>query len=316
MKRAFATTLLLLLLIAGLLVSCTTKRALDGDNVAMINNEAITNGDLDTRLKVYELFFRQPVNDPASKQQLLDQMVRERLILQQAGPLGATVTDDQVETEMAKFLDALEQQYQGREAVTSRLAELGLTNENIADFLRAFLLSQAIVEKKDAEVTVTADEVRAFYDQNVAQLYTFKEDAVRAAHVLLPLDQEEKARDVSARARAGEEFAALAKSYSIDTGSAQRGGDLGYFTHGEMVSEFADAAFAMGVGQISDPVKSQFGWHVIKLLDKAGPGQLPFEKARDDAEAKGLSQKQDQALQKWTTDLEKAAKIEKATLKT
>src|SRR5581483_4572378 len=99
-------------------------------------------------------------------------------------------------------------------------------------------------------------------------------EQVRASHILLKTDGKDdaavkaKAMDIAKQAKAGADFAELAKKYSEDDSNAKNGGDLDYFARGRMVPEFDQAVFAMTPGQISDPIKTQFGYHIIKLVDK------------------------------------------------
>lgn len=304
---------LMLALVMFLAVGCGGPK-LGADTLAVVNGRPVTRAEFETRLKIFELFYQQPVAELSRRQQVLDQMVRDLLIREQATQMGLSVTDEEVETEMSRFFGSLDRQYSGREAVNRRLQEMGLTNEAIATFLREYLLSQKVVVKKRSEVTVTEEELQSFYQQKRDTLYTFKEDVVRAAHILVPLDQEEKAQEIAAKAKAGGDFRELARLYSVDPGSSQQGGDLGYFTRSGMVKEFADAAFGMDPGRTSDPVRSQFGWHIILVLDKQAPGVLPFDKVREDAANRILIEKQEKAYQQWVADLERNAKITKTTL--
>ncbi len=130
-------------------------------------------------------------------------------------------------------------------------------------------------------------EVRAYYDSHPNDFPV--SDRVHAEHILIKVDRDakpeadaaakKKAEDLAARARKGEDFAELAKKYSEDPGSKERGGDLGAFARGAMVKPFEDAAFSMAPGQISDPVKTPFGYHVIKLVEKLPPGKQSLEEA-------------------------------------
>ncbi len=143
------------------------------------------------------------------------------------------------------------------------------------EFLRLRSLHIAFVEEKVAGA-ITDEEVRARYDQEIAAQPPVNE--VRASHILV--DSEEKAKEIIAALDGGADFADLAKENSSD-GSAEGGGDLGYFGPGRMVPEFEQAAFALEVGQYTkEPVKSQFGWHIIIVTDKR-PQQPPaFEQVR------------------------------------
>ena len=130
-------------------------------------------------------------------------------------------------------------------------------------------------------------EVRAYYDSHPNDFPAV--DRVHAAHILIKVDRDakpevdaaakKKAEDLAARARKGEDFAELARKYSDDPGSKEHGGDLGPFARGAMVKPFEDAAFSMSPGQISDPVKSPFGYHVIKVIEKLPPGKQSIEEA-------------------------------------
>jgi peptidyl-prolyl cis-trans isomerase C len=140
------------------------------------------------------------------------------------------------------------------------------------EFLRLRALHIAFVEEKVAGA-ITDEMVRARYDQEIAAQPPVNE--VRASHILV--DTEEKAKEIIAQLDAGGDFAELAKANSSD-GSAAGGGDLGYFGPGRMVPEFEAAAFALEVGQYTkEPVKSQFGWHIILVTDKRPETPPAFE---------------------------------------
>ncbi len=122
---------------------------------------------------------------------------------------------------------------------------------------------------------VTDEEIKAAYDSESAKVA--QTERVRARHVLL--GSEKEATDILARLKAGEKFEDLAKKYSLD-GSKDYGGDLGYFTAPEMVAEFSKAAFALKVGEVSQPVKTDFGWHVIKIEDRKTGAAQPFDQVK------------------------------------
>lgn len=128
---------------------------------------------------------------------------------------------------------------------------------------RQKLVVKKLLETKTRGVVKEAD-VKREYDRLVARMKN--EQEVRARHILVASEQE--AKDIKARLDKGESFEKLAAEVSKDPGSAKEGGDLGYFTQGKMVKSFSDAAFKLSKGQISAPVKSDFGWHIIKVEDK------------------------------------------------
>jgi len=148
---------------------------------------------------------------------------------------------------------------------------------------------------------VTEDKVKAVYEEQAAKVPN--EERARARHILVGTEKE--ATDIRARLENGEKFEDLAKQYSLD-GSKEYGGDLGYFTAGEMVPEFSKAAFALKIGDVSQPVKTEFGWHLIKLEDRRQGGPQPYDQVKDPIRMV-LTRKlvQDQVL-----ELRKAASIE------
>src|SRR5499426_2960311 len=168
-------------------------------------------------------------------------------------------------------------------------------------FLRNKLLMGALLQQRSKEVA-TEEEMRKVYDDAIKQ--ASNEEEVRARHILVETEDEAKA--IVEQLKAGADFAALAKEKSKDPGSAE-GGDLGYFTKDQMVPEFADVAFKMYPGQLSNPVKTQFGWHVIKLEDKRTKQPPEFEKVKDQIEAYVARKAQSE----FVANLRKTAKIER-----
>ncbi|HTV36869.1 MAG TPA: peptidylprolyl isomerase [Xanthobacteraceae bacterium] len=130
-------------------------------------------------------------------------------------------------------------------------------------FERNKVLMEAVLQRA-GEAAVTDDALHKVYDEAVKQMPT--EEEVRARHILVATEDE--AKDIEAQLKKGADFATLAKEKSKDPSGAANGGDLGYFTKDQMVPEFAAAAFKLDKGQISDPVHTQFGWHIIKVEDK------------------------------------------------
>jgi peptidyl-prolyl cis-trans isomerase C len=169
--------------------------------------------------------------------------------------------------------------------------------------VEAQLINQAYMQKK-VRPAVTEEAIKARYDQAVKEFVPAEE--VRARHILV--ETEEGARSVIAELGRGVDFAELAKSRSADKGSGAMGGDLGYFVKDAMVPEFSTAAFAMRPGEVSKTaVKSQFGYHVIKVEDKRMASIPPFDQAKP-AIANGIA---DEIQQKLMMDLRDKAKIKR-----
>ena len=130
-------------------------------------------------------------------------------------------------------------------------------------YLRQRLLREQYFEKT-LKGAIDEEEAKKIYDVRVASLKT--EDEVAARHILV--DSEEKAKELRAKIVGGADFGEVAKENSTDPGSKEQGGLLGYFTKGQMVPEFDAAVFKMLKGQVSEPIKTNFGWHIIKLEDR------------------------------------------------
>ena len=150
------------------------------------------------------------------------------------------------------------------------------------DTLLDFIANGAKVNKEDARVMltslVTVDLLREKLLKQVGDQMPTTGERVRARHILVSVPQDASAEDqqlalakaisITQRLNSGEDFATLAQQFSDDTGSATQGGDLGFFGRGQMVKEFEDAAFSLPIGQISEPIKSQFGYHIIQVEEK------------------------------------------------
>jgi peptidyl-prolyl cis-trans isomerase C len=202
-----------------------------------------------------------------------------------------------------------------REHLISYLADIIMVTQaadkkNLADspdFKRrlAFLRSKLLMGyelQQEAKTALTDEALKQTYDEAVKSMSGQEE--VRARHILV--EGEDEAKAILEQLKGGADFAKLAKEKSKDPGAAE-GGDLGYFTKDQMVPEFADVAFKMYPGQLSNPVKTQFGWHVIKVEDKRIKQPPEFEKVKDQIEAY-LARK---AQSDFITKLRQSAKVER-----
>ena len=142
-------------------------------------------------------------------------------------------------------------------------------------FAKTKMLMEILLQA-EAKTAVTDTALRKVYDQAIKEMG--KEEEVHARHILVETEDEAKA--VLAELKNGGDFDKLAKAKSKDPSAAKNGGDLGYFTKDQMVPEFAETAFKLPKGQLSDPVKSQFGWHVIRAEDKRSKPTPEFDKVK------------------------------------
>ncbi len=166
------------------------------------------------------------------------------------------------------------------------------------------------------EVDVSEEEMKAYYDSNKAT-FEIPEKEVRTSHILIrPSGDDDgawekarkKAEGILKRVRKGEDFGRLAGKYSQDPGSAAKGGELDYFRRGTMVKPFEDAAFSLKKGEVSEPVKTTFGYHIIKVTDIKGPGTAPFKDVKSDIKEVLKREKAKALARSKIADLEKPFK--------
>ena len=232
---------------------------------------------------------------------------------------GSDITDDDVRVAATDLGPSLPPQLQGQARETYvvdylidlKLAAQQASQEKLGDapdFARkmAYYHDKVLMESllgNIAKAAVTPEAEKKVYDD--AAKAQPPETEIHARHILVPTEDEAKA--ALARVKKGEDFAKVADEVSKDPGS--QGGDLGWFTKDKMVPEFAAAAFKMEPGQISDPVKSEFGWHVIKVEGKREKAFPPFDQVKDQV-ARYVAQK---AQSDDITKLRAAAKIQRMT---
>src|SRR5262245_58443189 len=173
-------------------------------------------------------------------------------------------------------------------------------------YLRNKLLMESLLHA-EAKAAVTDAAMKQVYDDATKQMSG--EQEVRARHILVETEDEAKA--VAAELKKGTDFAELAKQKSKDPGAAAEGGDLGYFTKEQMVPEFSETAFKLDKGQLSDPVKSQFGWHIIRVEDKRERPVPSFEQVKDQIQTFVMRRAQSEMI----TKLREGAKIERLDAK-
>jgi len=169
-------------------------------------------------------------------------------------------------------------------------------------FIRNKLLMEMLLQA-EGKAAVTDEAMHKVYDEAAKQMAGQQE--VHARHILVATEDEAKA--ILVEIKKGTDFAELAKQKSKDPGAAAKGGDLGYFTKDQMVPEFAEAAFKLAKGQLSEPVKTQFGWHIIKVEDKRSKPVPEFDKVKEQVKTFVMRKAQGEYIAK----LRAAAKIER-----
>jgi peptidyl-prolyl cis-trans isomerase C len=288
--------------------------------IARVNGEPVSKYDYERLIKNLEMSANQPLSMvPADRRNeimrnALNQLVTYTVLMQEARSRKITVTDAEVD----QNLKQMRSQFPNEEAFTKALADRGMTLDKLKSDAKVDMSISKMMEAELATVPPPTDvQLREFYDKNPDK---FKQDeAVRASHILFRVAENadeatkkkalEQAQTVLKQARAGADFAELAKKYSAD-GSAQQGGDLNFFTKGQMVPQFDQVAFALKPGQISDIVTTQFGYHIIKVTDRRPASTVPFEQVSDKIKEFLTQQQKQQKGQAFIDSLKQKAKIE------
>jgi parvulin-like peptidyl-prolyl isomerase len=223
---------------------------------------------------------RNPDTYKRLKREALDQMIAKELLWQEAQRRGISVSDAEIDKQLAM----LKQGLGGDEAFARELNNAGFDTQSFTDYLRHELVASRMLEALSEVEPAAESEVQTVYDANRQHLQ--KPEQVWARHLLLkasdPADPEadEASRQellaLREQIEAGADFSEVAEQHSQDS-TAAAGGDLGYFSRGTMVPAFENAAFALKPGEVSQPVRTVFGWHLIKLESYLPPSPLPKE---------------------------------------
>jgi len=182
--------------------------------------------------------------------------------------------------------------FDSEDAFNQALETSGMT---LDDLRKNILTNIQIIRLLDAKQPITEEEIQLYFETNKDSLGVAEE--VKASHILVAT--EELANDVKAKIVAGEDFAELAKQYSTDESTKELGGDLGFFAKGDMVKEFEEVAFSLEVGLVSAPVKTEYGYHIIKVEDKTEAKAATLEESNDKIKEALLEQKMDTEFDPW-----------------
>ena len=313
-------------MVAALLLSGAAARAELVDRVAaVVNKDVIALSEVEKRAAPELARAGQQERDPAKRAELrtriikgsLDALIGEKLMEEQIQELGLGVTDAELEAAMA---DVRRQNNAADDSAFERLlASEGFTLAAYKDFLRKQMGRMKLVQMRvSPKVKVSEEDLRAAYTQ-----YSKMESGdseVHARHILVQVDPNapadkveaarKKAEALAAEARKpGVDFVALAKAKS-EGPSAADGGDLGFFKRGVMVPAFERVAFSLNDGEVSEPVRTQFGWHILKVEEKRAVDVAPFEQVKGELEAKLKMQKTEKYVEQYVQELRQKASVE------
>jgi foldase protein PrsA len=288
------------------------------EDAAVVGSDHISRETLDRRLAQakcsYELQKRAfpkagSTEYQAIQQQLLQGLVQRTELAQKAPGLGVSVTDAQVEKQLKKiknqYFGGSEQRYK------AELKRQCVTDADVRADVRANVLSDSIYKKVTADAKISDGEVKAYYDSHQS-VYTQPESRV-VRHILVK--DKKLAEKLYAQLQGGADFATLAKKYSQDPGSKAQGGQL-TISRGQTVPQFDKVAFSLKTGETSKPVKTQFGWHIIRAeKDATKSKKTPFAQVKEAIRQQLLQQERSNSLQKWLggVQAEFAKKVRYAT---
>ena len=289
--------------------------------VVTINGEAITQAEVDHHVALIAKQMGVPDSPehqaqfkPMLEQRAVSALVSRDLLLQAAKREGIEAAAEEVDKEMTE----MKANFPEPGAFEQKLQEFGLTEAVLRDQVKENLLIEQLLKKRAAEeAPVTDEEIKGFYEQHPDMVS--QPETVSASHILIRFDEKDtpdtkaakkkQLEDIRARAKAGEDFAALAKEFSQDPGSKDQGGELGSFDRERMVKPFADAAFALKVGGLSEVVETEFGYHLIKKTG-AQPAKTPaLDEVKEDIRQRLAQQRERGVVESYLKKLEAEAQI-------
>lgn len=271
--------------------------------LATVNGKAITTADFEEK---YRRFARR-ANIPAEtakkhelKMGFLNKLIETTLLLQEAEVRGLTVTERELDQEIVQ----LKEDYP-KDTLDETLERIGLKLEEWKEERKEKLLIDKLIQREiDSAIQVSDDEVREYYNAHKEQ---FKQPLqVRARQIVVAT--EEEANALRKRILKGESFEEIARQYSLSP-DAEKGGDLGVFSKGQMPEEFDNVVFRYREGAVSRVVQSPYGFHIFKVEKRFGPRTLTLDEVRDEIASKIFRERQESFFKEWLDSLKQQAKI-------
>ena len=256
----------------------TVKDSDDDAKVAVVNGSVLTRSALDRDLLAIRKRFTRSGKElkesqlPAIKQEVLENLINRTLLSQESVKQGIKIDDSMIKEQLAD----MKKRYDNPADFAKNLEEANITEKDLKEQIKLGLSVQQLIEQKFVQkMTITDPEAKTYYEANLQRFS--QPEQVKASHILIKAEQDadeaktleakEKIEMIQKRVKKGDDFAALAKEFS-EGPSAPKGGDLGYFGPGRMVKPFETVAFKMEPDEVSDIVKTRFGYHLIKVTDK------------------------------------------------
>lgn len=217
------------------------------------------------------------------RENVMEKMIIDKIIKKEAESMNISVSEEELDKKIKEYVDATG----GEEELKTYLEENDLSHEFFRGFLKKQLLKDKHKNKIIEDLKITEAEAKKYFKENKGDL-----TLVKVSHILVKT--EEEGQKVLDRINSGEEFSKVAEEVSVDKESSVRGGDLGYITKGDRVSEFEEAAFSLKVGEISKIIKTEVGYHIIEANDRKDS----YESLKDDIDLLLKKDKYDSEMKK------------------
>ena len=286
--------------------------------LARVNGETITRPEFEEAIGALEQRNQAPVppdQRDAVYRGVLDQLVGLKLLSQEVAAKKIAVPEADVDAQMAQMRTQFPSEDVFNQALKAQNKTLAMVK---ADARRSMAITRMLEVALEGKVAVSPEQAQKFYDENPDQFK--RPEQVRASHILIGTQEnadvaakaaaKRKAEGVLKQLKSGGDFAALAKENSQDPGSAVKGGDLGLFSRGQMVGPFDQVAFTLAPGATSDLVETQFGYHIIRVVEKKEAGAVPLDEVRPQLEQFLQNQNRQREMTSYVAALKARGKVE------
>jgi foldase protein PrsA len=264
-------------------------------SLALPKDKAIAkiNGDSISKDELYDVMVKQ------YGAATVEQLIADKIVASEAKKQKITISDE----DLNKEVDKLKESYGGEEVFNQVLASNNTTVDVLKEDLKNYLTMRKLIEP---QIKITDEELKTYFDENKDSLG--EAEQVKASHILV--EDEATAKEIKQKLVDGADFAELAREYSTDEGSKENGGELGYFPRGTMVTEFEDVAFSLPVNEISEPVKSDYGYHIIKVEEKKEAKEANFDDSMAAIRETLIDEKMESEYTSWLEEKKKDYDIE------
>ena len=279
-KRNIITCFVILTIISGVVIVGYANRNTELNIVASVDGEKITKDELyDQMLKL-------------SGQQGINALVSQKIIELEAKKQKIAVNKSDIDKELDKYYEY----YGGKEAFSQALSKSAYSEADVTNEMEMSIKIRKLLAPR---VSITEENIKTYFEENKETFDQKKQ--VKASHILV--ENEKTANDILKKLSDGEDFAKLAKDYSTDVVTKEDGGDLGFFSSGQMDEEFEKAAFALDVGETSKLVKTEYGYHIIKVEDKKDAKEAKYEEHKNKIREILFEQRVEAEYESWLQEV-------------